>query len=599
MSSSPAHAGADRPEPPSFEAMKARQKRQQGWLRDRIRPIKPRVYISVGLGFAGGLCLILQAWLLATILHGAVIEGQAITDFVREIMLVIAAVLMRAAMLGLAERVGMANAVALKTGLRRDLIARITAAGPDFVASTGSGPIITAAYDQIEALDNYIARYLPQRMLAGLIPLAIVVAVWPVNWIAALILLATGPLIIMMMALVGLGAAAASRKQMVALERLGGYFVDRLRGLDTLRLFGQAEAEMARVRMMADNFRGRTMSVLRLAFLSSAVLEFFSSIAIAILAVNIGLALLGLVNVGPLADISLFAALFILILAPDFYLPLRQLGQYYHDRATALAAAESLMEIDQRAGDFIALKDPTAETTQTNTDSAIAFNAVSLSYDGDRTALEEVSLNVTAGETIALIGPSGSGKSSLLKLLLGFVTPDSGSITINDRVLGHNLPIEDFRRQCAWVGQKTHLFRGTIAENIALARPGADRAAIEAAAESAGVTHFTRHLPDGLDTALGEQGHGVSGGEAQRIAIARAFLADRPILLLDEPTAHLDRETTESVLEGLRKLIPGRTVIAATHTPALLALADRTIALDHGRINEAADAKLLLDEALP
>ncbi|MEM6904104.1 MAG: ATP-binding cassette domain-containing protein, partial [Pseudomonadota bacterium] len=385
-------------------------------------------------------------------------------------------------------------------------------------------------------------------------------------------------------------AATASRKQMIALERLGGYFVDRLRGLGTLRLFGQADAELERVRGIAERFRSGTMSVLRLAFLSSAVLEFFSAIAIAILAVNIGLALLGLFNPGPLADITLYAGLFILILAPDFYMPLRLLGQYYHDRATAMAAADGLMGLEAAMADYAAANSQPAPRAPTQ----ISLHNVVLEYADGRRALDKVSLDIAAGERIALIGASGSGKSSIFKLLLGFTAPSQGAITVD----GVPLAEAGLRDHCAWVGQRTHLFRGTIAENIALAKPDATADAIAKAAEAAGVMDFASALPAGLETQLGDDNIGVSGGEAQRIAIARAYLADRPMLLMDEPTAHLDRATADRILSSLEPLMAGRTVILATHSPQVLSTVDRVICLSHGRVTTSEDAAQLLDEAV-
>ena len=592
-------------EPPSTAALKAKQDAQTAYLKGWVKPYKARIHVSVMLGLGAGLCLIGQAALLAEILFNTVVENQPVADQLTAIGMIAGLLVLRGALLGIAERVGVATAVALKIEIRRRLLKRFSGAGPDFVSATGSGPILTGLYDQIEALDNYIARYLPQRMLAGLIPLAIIMAVWPVNWLAALALMLTGPVIILMMALVGLGAADASRKQMLALERLGGYFVDRLRGLDTLRLFGQAEAERERVEVIANGFRERTMKVLRLAFLSSAVLEFFSSIAIALLAVNIGLGLLNLVEFGPLQDLTLYAALFILILAPDFYMPLRQLGQYYHDRATALAAADSLIALEKAADAYNPIREGIAEnaamaTPQTlpqTLSPAIAFKDVGLVYDGERPALDSINLSIQPGEHLAVIGPSGSGKTSLLKLLLGFATPTDGVLTIDGQHLGRDISREDLRQQIAWIGQRTHLFRGTIASNIALGAPAASRAAIEKAAEQAGVMAFARGLPQGLDTPLGDNAKGVSGGEAQRIAIARAFLADRPILIMDEPTASLDRETADRLITSLESLIPGRTVLMTTHSPALLRLADRVVGLEHGRLVDDSVIPSLMDEA--
>lgn len=607
---------------PTISGLRQRQKAQQAWLNTLTRPHKRRIGVVIALGLLAGGCVIGQSALLAGILYRTIMERQPIAGAWGDIGVIVLLVLLRALLLGMAERYGMATSVMIKQALRARLLRAITTAGPDYVARTGTGRLITATYDQIEALDNYIARYLPQKSLSALLPLTIAAAIMPVNWLAGALMLLTGPLIVVLMALVGMGAADASRNQMQALERLGGYFADRLRGLETLRLFGQAEAELARVGVMAETFRQGTMKVLRMAFLSSAVLEFFSSIAIAMVAVFIGLALLGLVTLGPLNGITLYAGMFILLLAPEFYLPLRLLGQYYHDRAAAMGAADGLMALEQAAGkatDTKAIDPTTGSPTVTEPVSTTAapprieLKGIGLDYHSDeiaadrdrgdstasrRPALIDLDLVLEPGQTVALIGPSGSGKTSLLKLLLGFVEPGTGTITVDARQLSRDLPADHLRRQAGWVGQKTHLFRGSIADNIALGRPAADRATIEQAAQAAGVMEFARHLPAGLDTLLGETGLGVSGGEAQRIALARAFLADRPVLLMDEPTAHLDRNTAEQVIASLRRLLPGRTVLIATHTPAVLALADRVICLDRGRLAPESRAAALLDEAV-
>jgi ATP-binding cassette subfamily C protein CydD len=361
---------------------------------------------------------------------------------------------------------------------------------------------------------------------------------------------------------------------------MSAYFLDRLQGLTTLRLFGRAEAEVDNIAQAADAFRDGTMRVLRIAFLSSASLEFFASVAVAVVATYVGLGLLGHIGWGTAPGLTLFSGLFVLLMAPAFFQPLRMLAAYYHDRMAAIGAAEGLAE----------MLDAPPEEAATGTAPMpagaldIVFDDVSVAFEGGaRSAIQGVSLRIAPGDHIALTGMSGAGKSTLLSLLLGFRRPDSGRILINGTDLAAIDP-EDLRRRIAWIGQAPVLFHGTLRDNIRLGRPDADDAAVDRAAAEARVTEFAAALPQGLDTPVGERGVGLSGGQAQRIALARAFLKDAPLVLLDEPTASLDRDTEAEILESIRRLARGRTILVATHSPAAMAIAGRRILLDQGRV---------------
>jgi ATP-binding cassette subfamily C protein CydD len=407
--------------------------------------------------------------------------------------------------------------------------------------------------------------------LAVLAPALIIFAAALADWVTALVLLVMGLMVPVAMALTGIGAARESRRQMDVLGRLSGRFVDRLRGLSTLVQFNQAEAEARHLGQVAEEFRHRTLRVLRVAFLSTTALELLAAGTIAYLAWRHG-AHLGLNHPDPVA------ALFCILLVPAFFQPLRTFSQAYHEAMSARGAAADLAPLlAAPAAQGLLLENIPPRVT-------VAFTEVSLHYPGGpRPALDRVTFAVTPGETLLLVGPSGSGKSSVLKLLMGFTRPTAGRIALNGQDATRLKPAE-LRRLSAYVGQRAHLFRGTLRENIAMARPEATEAEILRAAEAARVMAFARQLPQGLETEVGEGGYGLSGGQAQRIALARAFLRDAPLVLLDEPTTALDPGTEAEVMEAIARLCAGRTAIIATHSTQLRGLSARVLELGAGRM---------------
>jgi ATP-binding cassette subfamily C protein CydD len=417
-----------------------------------------------------------------------------------------------------------------------------------------------------------------------MIPAAVLAFVFPHSWAAGGLLLATAPLIPLFMILVGMGAESISQRHFQALARMSAYFLDVLQGLSTLKLFGRSQGTEKTIATVSNNYRKRTMSVLRVAFLSSAVLEFFSSISIALVAVYLAMSYLGYISFGAYDQpLSLAAGFFILLLAPDFYLPLRELGAHYHARAEAVGAAEEILKIldisPEKAtdGSIQPLK-----TSQVQ----IEFEDVRLAYeDGARDALTGLSFKLNKGEQVVVVGASGAGKTTIFNLLLRFLEPDAGRIRVNGNRLG-DLDPDTWREHLAWIGQKPMLFHGTIRENICLGCPHISESSIRQAAGSARVLDFTAHLPDGLETKVGEQGIGISRGQAQRVALARAFLKDAPILLLDEPTAGLDAENEHLVMQALDKLSRQRTVLTLTHRLTNIKSADRIMVLADGRFVE-------------
>lgn len=566
-------------------------RRNGTWLRGWARPARGALAAAVACGALGGLLLIVQAFLLAAAIHLVVVMQrgpEALWPLLAALLLVIA---LRALLHWAGERAGARAAALVKQRLRRAVFDAMLLRGPGWIREHRSGALASALIEQIEAFDGYFARYLPAMALAVFLPPAMVVAILPREPVVALLLLATLPLIPLFMALVGMSAAASSRRQLQALTRMGGHFVERLRGLATLKLYGRAEAELEEVRRVTDGVRSHTLAVLRIAFLSSAVLEFFAALAVAGVALYLGLSYLGLLNLRT-APLSLEVGLFCLLLAPDVYLPLRNLATHYHDRASALAAAEELRTLLDSDLPQAPAKHPEAPLAAAHAGRPLPQpDAIGLSLDqvtlrlgaGERIALDGVSCSVAPGEILALAGPSGSGKTTVLEVILGLRQPQQGSVLWNG-VPFADLDPASLRDRLAYMSQRPHLFHGSLAENLRLFDPDASNAQVEAAARAAGVLDFAAELPRRLDTPLGERGFGLSGGQVQRLALARVFLRQAPLLLLDEPTAHLDRATEAALLERLAVHARGRTLVIATHSPAVIAMASRVLHLAEGRI---------------
>jgi ATP-binding cassette subfamily C protein CydD len=553
-----------------------------GWLWRQSRPARKWLLTVITLGLAGGLLIIAQAWLISRIVHHTFMQGPGPDRSGPLFAALIAVIGLKAVTAWGREIAGFQAGAAVRGQVRRDLMAHLAAVGPVGISPLPSGRLVSSALEQVEALHNFVARYVPQLALAALLPLVILVYVFPISWAAGAVLLVTAPLIPVFMILIGMGAESISQRHFQALARMSAHFLDVLRGLTTLKLFGQSKAQAARIESVSRQYRLRTMAVLRVAFLSSAVLEFFSAIAIALVAVYLGMNYLGYLDFGDYGrPINFAAGFFILLLAPDFFLPLRELGTHYHARADAVGAAEQILKVfDLQPSAARAVQGRTALTAF----ETIRFDSVSVHYGTpSRSGIDDISFTLKRGEQVAVVGASGAGKSTLIHLLLGFIRPSSGRILI-DGVPLDNLAQDDWRRQTAWIGQNPMLFSGTIRENIALARPDAGDGTIETAARYAGVLEFAQKRDSGLLTEVGEQGKALSMGQAQRVALARAFLKDAPLLLLDEPTASLDTDTEAGILTDLSHWGRGRTVLMATHRPAPLALMDRVIILEQGRL---------------
>lgn len=540
---------------------KTRQTELVRWLKQHSTSAKRWLRISMLLGVVSGLLIIAQAWFLAVILQALIMEHTPREQLLTPFILLLAVFVLRALLTVIRERVGFRCGQVVRQEVRNMVLNKLQALGPVWVKGKPAGSWATIVLEQIEDMQEYYSRYLPQMYLAGIIPIMILIAIFPFNWAAALILFATAPLIPIFMALVGLGAADANRRNFVALGRLSGSFLDRLRGLDTLRLFFREKAEVQQIRESTEDFRSRTMEVLRMAFLSSGVLEFFASISIAIVAVYFGFSYLGELNFGSYGlPVTMFAGFLALILSPEFFQPLRDLGTYYHAKAQAVGAAESLVTLLESDGEQ---KTETGDKTPQDKPIQIEANKLEIySHDGQR-LVGPLDFTIEPQQRIAVVGQSGAGKSSLLNLLLGFL-PYKGSIKINGDELKELCP-DKWRALIGWVGQNPHLPEQTLIENICLGKPTASEAEIQQAIDDAYVSEFLPMLPDGLNTRLGDYAARLSVGQAQRVAVARTLLKPSRILLLDEPAASLDVHSEKRVMHTLNQLAQQQTTIMVTH----------------------------------
>ncbi len=553
------------------------------WLNRLVATQRGLAALSIGLPFFSGLLLLLQAWLLAGVLGDAIVGQRPLDVLWEAILLILLVVCLRAALSLFGEMAAVEVAERLKLGLRRTMFAGLMAASTAQDSARSSGALASTVIEQVEALEGYFVRYLPAMFQAALLPLIFAAAVLPIDWVVAVLFLVTAPLIPVFMALAGWGAEAASRTQADALNRLSGHFADRLRGLTTLKLFGEQTRETERVRAASEELRARTMRVMRIAFLSSAVLEFFAALGVAGVALYIGLTYLDLVSLRG-TELTLAAGMFCLLMAPEVYNPLRLLAAHYHDRATAKAA---VAEIEARLGE---LPGEPAETVVPSpvlrlgagAAQSVELRAVSMTTPDGRPVLDHVDLAVQAGEHIAILGASGIGKSTLLEAVAGLRGFD-GAIRLGGKPIG-DIDEAELRTRIAVLGQRPRIFAGSIADNIRLGRRDADHAAVRRAAQLACVTDFADLLPEGLATRIGEDGLGLSGGEVQRVALARLYLRNPGLMLLDEPTAHLDAATELAVLDGLGEFAKDRTLIVVTHSHAVAARMKHVFRIAGGRL---------------
>ena len=542
---------------------KSRQKQLTLWLKTQRHHAKRWLNISVIVGTCSALTILLQAYCLAQLLQLALIDQQPLVSLYPWLALLFGCFALRAVLHYVREKVGVKAGEVLRQAIRRIVLDRIETLGPAWIATRPVGSWATLLHEQIEKMHDYYARYLPQMTLAAVIPLLILITLYPINWAAATILLLTAPLIPLFMAMVGMGAADANRRNFAALSRLSGDFLDRLRGLDTLRLFNRRHAEEQAIAETSEQFRLRTMEVLRIAFLSSAVLEFFASVSIAIVAVYFGFSYLGVFHFGSYhSAVTLFAGFIALILAPEFFQPLRDLGSFYHAKAQATGAADEI-ETFIRETESILAETPThsSHLAQQGTLTLEARDWRISSVDGVP-LVGPLNFSLHAGERIALVGPSGSGKSTVINALLGFL-PYQGSLLVNGKEL-KTYPRENWLSVVSWVGQHPRLFSCSIAENID-PQGTLSQEALASIVSQTGIDEFLDRLPQGLSTEVNEESTNLSVGQAQRIAVARALAKQGQLLLLDEPTASLDRHHEQRVMQSLQLASTGQMTLMVTH----------------------------------
>ncbi|MEA3351903.1 MAG: thiol reductant ABC exporter subunit CydD [Chloroflexota bacterium] len=570
--------------------------------------------------FAVGLLIIGQARLISTIINQVFLDGQTLSQVMHLLRWMLAVIALRGGLAWLSEVSAKTIAVGVKNNLRARLLAHIESLGPAYTKGERTGELATAAVEGIETLDAYFSQYLPQLVLAALIPITILVFVFPLDTLSGIILLLTAPMIPVFMYLIGKTAEALTNRQYKTLSRLAAHFFDSIQGLTTLKEFGRAKAHAESISEASNQFRDATLKVLRVTFLSALVLELVATISTAVVAVEIGLRLLYF-------KIGFEQALFLLIIAPEFYIPMRMLGARFHAGMDGVSAAKRIFKILDTKSNALSpppnpllspkfrreegvpagrrrseghLEHANENLSQRKTlFTNLQLDKVSYTYpDGERPALDNISLTAQSGENIALVGKSGAGKSTLIQLLLRFMPPTMGELLINEHDAG-KIPAKTWREQIAWVPQKPYIFHDTITTNIALARPNTAPEAIQAAAKAAQLDTFIQSLPQGYQTIVGEGGCRLSSGEAQRLALARAFLKDAPILILDEPTSSLDPQTETALQAATHALQQGRTTITIAHRLNTVYQADRIIVLDQGQIVQKGDhAKLIAQDGI-
>ncbi len=543
------------------------------------RSSRSMLLLTVALGWGAGLLTILQAWFLARVVNQVFLGGQTLADVLPLLGVLLLALVIKSLFVWGADVSANAVAQAVKADLRARLLRHLSTLGPAFTGGERTGELSTAAVEGIEQLDAYFSQYLPAIVLAASIPLTILLLVFPIDWLTGVVFFLTAPLIPFFMILIGRAGEALTKRQYGSLGRLSSHFFDVLQGLTTLKLLGQAKGQAQVIGEFSTRYRDVTMQVLRVTFLSALALEFLATLSTAIVAVEIGFRLL-------YRNLEFLPAFFILVLAPDFYQPLRTLGLRFHAGMSGVTAATRIYEIldiplpQASSAGVVNLPEQAVSLRQ----AGIIFKAVSYTYPNRETpALEKISLHLPPGKLTALVGPSGAGKSTLASLLLRFIAPQEGQILLDETSLD-SLPPDTWREQIAWVPQNPYLFSDTLSANLRLARPAASNAELLTACQQAGLEEFIDSLPDGLATRIGERGARLSGGQAQRMALARAFLKDAPFLLLDEPTSSLDPVLEASLEASVRKLTKGRTVLVIAHRLATIRRADQVIALENGRV---------------
>ena len=550
-------------------------------LLERTAAARWTLLVNIAAGLAGTLLLLAQMTLLAAVIAGAA-EGRLRQVPATVLAAVVAIVVARAGLAQVVELSGRRTATRVLSALRAELVERRLRGG-GAAGGPGSAELAAGAVQGVDGLETYFARYLPQVVLAVVVPVAVLCWSAAVDLTSALVMAVTLPVVPVFMALIGRSAGARARANFEALVGLSGWFLDVTRGLPTLRAFNRGPAQVAGIREVSDRYRRTTMATLRLSFLSGVVLDLAATLSTALVAVTLGVRLVG-------GGIGLRPALTVLLLVPELYAPVRAVATLYHASADGLAGTERVLDALERAPARAA--PPAAAPAggrRRPVGAPVELREVTVRYPGrGRAALDRVDLHLGPGELVALVGPSGAGKTTLGRVLLGLTRPDEGAVLVGGRPLG-DADLDQWRHRVAWASQHPALLPGTVAANVALGRPGAGRAAIEEAARLAGADGFVRRLPDGYATVVGSGGRGLSAGQRQRLGLARALLRDADLLVLDEPTVHLDRAAAARVAATVETLRGTRAVLLITHDHDLAARADRVLRLGAGRLEVPAD----------
>jgi len=561
-------------------------------LAHEVKPVSGYLILTIGLGIGIALLAVAQAWFFSRVVAGVFLEGATLSSAWNFLMIIFGIIALRAVFQWASEVSAHEAAFRIKASLRQRLMSHIVSLGPVYARGERTGELITTVVEGIEALEDYFAKYLPQLILSAVIPMLILGFVFPLDWKSGLILLLTGPLIPVFMILIGKLAEKQSLHQFQSLSWMSAHFLDILRGLTTLKVFGRAKDQTRVIERVSDAFRKTTLSVLRIAFLSALVLEFLATMSTALVAVTIGLRLV-------YGTLSFSAGLFLLLLAPEFYTPLRTLGLNFHAGLSGMNAAGRIFEILDTpllSGEVNIKEIDVLRRQELSSDFHISLQHVCLTYQaGEVPALKDINLSLFSGERVALVGPSGAGKTSIAEILLRFIDPSEGNILVNGALL-KTITFNNWREQIAYVPQTPYLFAGSIADNIHFARPSATIEEVRSAAQKGLADEFILALPDGYNTLLGEGGTRLSGGQAQRIAIARAILKEAPLLILDEVTSSLDPASESTVQQALKRLMQGKTTLIIAHRLSTVRQADRILVLDKGQIVEQGNHRELMSE---
>lgn len=559
---------------------------------------------ATGAGLVAGAVLVVQAWLISVVVDAVFLRGQMLAQVTPLLVALAASLLVRSVALYVEAVLGQRAANELKQTLRQRLTARLIQLGPLPLRNERAGELVSTVSEGVEALDAFVALFLPAQALAVLLTIFVLLAVLILDPWTTLILLFAAPMLLFMLALIGGRAKSLTERRFLELSWMSAFFLDMLQGLTTLKLFGRSQEQAETIRRISSHYGKTTMEVLATAFQTSLVMEWAATAATALVALEVSYRLMA-------GQLVFAPALAVLLLTPEFFLPLRTLAIRYHAGAAGKAAAQRILNLlDAEPATVLVQSRPAAVTRhedhspsvapehppvgasvrQRASDAAhappaIRFDRVTFAY-GDRPALRDCSFTIAPGSRVALVGATGAGKSTVANLLLHFAEPQQGAIWIGDVRLTEINPTE-WRRRVAWAPQHPHLFQGTVLDNIRLARPDASSSEVSAAAEAAGAHAFITTLPQGYDTPIGEQGVRLSGGQRQRLALARAFLKDAPLLILDEATAHLDAGNARLIRDAVERLTACRTVVIIAHRLELAAAADQVIVLEQGRVVES------------